>query len=199
MRALADLAERFSRSELRITHEQNVVLAHVRRRDLHRLWLELGRAGLGEGNRGLVSDIIACPGLDYCALATARSIPIAQRISERFADPERQEAIGPLAIKISGCINACGHHHVGHIGILGLEKSGEEFYQVTLGGDPTETPAIGERAGPGFSSDEIVDAIERVVVRYLERRAPGETFLQTIRRVGSEPYKEALYAAAHRR
>ncbi len=195
MRGLADLAERFSFGELRVTHEQNIVLPDVRKDDLHALWQGLVELGLAEPNRGLITDIIACPGLDYCALATARSIPIAQAISRRFADVGRQREIGPLAIKISGCINACGHHHAGHIGILGLNKAGEEFYQITLGGDATEHAAIGERAGPGLAADEVVEAIERLVDRYMGVRRDGETFLETYRRVGSEPFKEALYAA----
>ena len=195
MRVVADLADAYAFSEIRVTHEQNLVLAHVKKDDLYPLYRKLAGAGLDAANRGLVTDIIACPGLDYCALATARSIPIAQRLTERFADPIRQREIGPLAIKISGCINACGHHHLGHIGILGLDKAGEEFYQITLGGDATETAAIGERAGAGFSAAGVVDAIERLVERYLEIREPRESFLQTYRRTGAESFKDALYAA----
>ena len=194
MRTLADLADRYSFGEMRITHEQNVVLADVRTDDLHDLYLKLAEAGLADANKGLITDIIACPGLDYCALATARSIPIAQDISHKFENPDLQREIGPLSIKISGCINACGHHHVGHIGILGLEKAGEEFYQITLGGDATETAALGERAGPGFASGEVADAIGRVVDHYLEIRDDGESFLQTCRRVGPQAFKDALYA-----
>ncbi len=194
MRAVADLADTYSFGGIRVTHEQNLVLADVRKDDLYDLWKGLVVAGLADANKGLISDIIACPGMDYCALATARSIPIAQAISTRFADTRRQEEIGPLAIKISGCINACGHHHVGHIGILGLEKAGEEFYQITLGGDATQTAAIGERAGPGFSADGVTDAIERIVEHYLDVRDDGETFLETCRRLGPETFKEALYA-----
>ncbi len=195
MRTLAALADEYSQSELRVTHEQNIVLPHVASRRLYSLWQELEGAGLGDGNRGLITDIIACPGQDYCALATARAIPVAQGIAASFAAPQDQEDIGPLSIKISGCINACGHHHVGHIGILGLEKGGQEFYQVTLGGDATETPAIGERAGPGFSSSEIVGAVERLVARYREQREGNETFLETYRRVGLKSFRESLYAA----
>jgi len=194
MRVMADLAERHSRDELRVTHEQNVVLPHVALADLHKVWRRLRGAGLDAPNKGLVTDIIACPGLDYCALATARSIPVAQRISERFADTARQREIGPLQIKISGCINACGHHHVGHIGILGLDRAGAEYYQITLGGDATETAALGERVGPGFGYDEVPEVVEKVIDAYLARREPGETFLQTYRRVGIEPFKDALYA-----
>jgi sulfite reductase (NADPH) hemoprotein beta-component len=197
MEVVADLAERYSDDELRVSHEQNLVLPHVRLDDLPTVFAELQRAGLATANAGLVTDIIACPGLDYCALANARSIPIAQRISERFADPARQRDIGDLKIKISGCINACGHHHVGHIGILGVDRKGEEVYQITLGGSGDETCSIGEIVGKGFSSDEIVDAIETVVETYLRlRRGPGETFLAAFRRLGEDPFREALYAVA---
>ena len=196
MEAIADVAERYSFSEIRVTHEQNLVLPHVHKSDLKAVFDGLKAAGLATANIGLVTDIIACPGLDYCALATARSIPVAQRISERFADLKRQHDIGPLKIKISGCINACGHHHVGHIGILGLDKKGEEFYQVTLGGSGDEQASIGEIVGRGFSSDEVVDAVEAIVNTYLARRGDGETFLQFYRRAGAEPFKEALYATA---
>ncbi len=178
MRVLADLAERFGYDELRISHEQNVILPHVHRNDLAAVHLALTQAGLATANVGLLSDIIACPGMDYCALATARSIPIAQQISQVFADLDRQQDIGPLKIKISGCINACGHHHVGHIGILGLEKAGVESYQITLGGDGTQNAAIGTRTGPGFAYDEIVPAVKRLVEAYLAlRETRQETFL----------------------
>ena len=194
MRALATISERYSLSELRITHGQNVVLSYVKKDDLPQLWHELVVAGLEADNHGLITDIIACPGLDYCALATARSIPIAQSLSRRFATPERQREIGPLELKISGCINACGHHHVGHIGILGLEKKGEEYYQITLGGDATEDTAIGSIAGPGFAADEVPDAVERLVETYLSLRKPDEKFVATLARIGKQPFKEALYA-----
>ncbi|HUF57755.1 MAG TPA: nitrite/sulfite reductase [Thermohalobaculum sp.] len=196
MRAMAEVAERYSADELRVTHEQNVVLPHVALADLYQVYRGLAAVGLDAANRGLVTDIIACPGLDYCALATARSIPVAQEIQKRFASPERQAEIGPLSIKISGCINACGHHHVGHIGILGLDKAGVESYQITLGGDATETAALGQRTGPGFSYDQVPGVIGTLVERYLELRQGRETFLQTYRRVGMEPFKEALYADA---
>ncbi len=194
MIALADLAERYSLAELRITHRQNVVLPFVRQDDLEALWQGLVKAGLATDNIGLVTDIIACPGLDYCALATARSIPVAKALSTTFADPVRQRDIGPLDIKISGCINACGHHHVGHIGILGLEKRGEEYYQITLGGDATQTTAIGEIVGPGFAGDEVAGAVTRIVDTYVKIRENGESFIQTYRRLGPAPFKEALYA-----
>ena len=194
MRLLADLAEQYGHSDLRISHEQNVVLPHVHKADLAALHAALKGAELGTANLGLISDIIACPGLDYCALATARSIPIAQQIATRFDELKLEHEIGEMKIKISGCINACGHHHVGHIGILGLDRAGVENYQVTLGGDATETMAVGERAGPGFSKDEIIPAIERLVEGYLNvREDASETFIQAYRRLGPDPFKAALY------
>lgn len=194
MRVMASLAEAYGYDELRISHEQNVILPHVRRDDLPEIFRILKEAGLSTANVGLISDIIACPGMDYCALATARSIPVAQELSNKFEDLKQQKDIGPLKIKISGCINACGHHHVGHIGILGLDKAGVESYQITLGGDGTETAAIGERAGPGFSYEEIIPAVERIIDRYLEiRERDDEAFLETYRRVGADPFKDALY------
>ena len=197
MRVIADLAETHSQNELRITHEQNIVLPHVALAHLYKVYRGLQGIGLDEANKGLVTDIIACPGLDYCALATARSIPVAQAISNRFSAPERQADIGPLPIKISGCINACGHHHVGAIGILGLDRAGVENYQITLGGDGTEDAVIGTRTGPGFAYDEIVGAIETIVRTYLDlRQDAGETFLQAYRRVGIDPFKAALYPEA---
>ncbi len=197
MDLLADLAARYSHDELRVSHEQNIVLPHVALDDLPAIYDSLAAHGLATSNIGLVSDIICCPGLDYCALATARSIPVAQRISERFGAPDRAAEIGDLKIKISGCINACGHHHVGHIGILGLEKAGVESYQLTLGGTADETCSIGDITGRGFSSETIVDAIETVVDTYLKlRSAPDEDFLHAYRRVGMKPFKEALYAGA---
>ena len=197
MELIADLAERYSQSEIRVSHEQNIILPHVALDDLPALHEALAAANLATANAGLVTDIIACPGLDYCALANARSIPIAQRISERFADQARQKEVGDLKIKISGCINACGHHHVGHIGILGVEKKGEEFYQLTLGGSGDETASVGEIIGPGFSSDDVIDAVEKVVDTYLKvRSGPDENFLAAYRRLGQAPFKEALYGAA---
>ena len=194
MRLVADLAETYAHDELRTTHEQNLVLPHLPKAHLPAVHAALKAAGLATANAGLVSDIIACPGMDYCALATARSIPVAQGIAAAFADLDRQHEIGPIKIKISGCINACGHHHVGHIGILGLDRAGVENYQITLGGDATETAAIGERAGPGFAYDEIVPAIERLIAAYLElREGAEETFIDAFRRLGPAPFKAALY------
>ena len=196
MRLMADLAETYSHDELRVSHAQNIVLPHVKKDDAFAIWTELEAAGLGAANYGLAGDIIACPGLDYCALATARSIPISQSISRKFADLDKQEEIGPLKINISGCINACGHHHVGHIGILGLDKKGVEFYQITLGGSSSENASIGTILGPGFAGHEVADAIGNILDTYLKLREPGEEFLAAYRRVGAKPFKEALYAAA---
>jgi sulfite reductase (NADPH) hemoprotein beta-component len=195
MDAVADLADAYSYGEIRVSHAQNLVLPHVRRADLPALWDRLTAIGLATPNIGLVGDIIACPGLDYCSLANARAIPIAQRLSSRFSDPERQRQIGELGIKISGCINACGHHHVGHIGILGVDKKGEEFYQVTLGGSADENASIGDIIGPAFSADSVVDAVETILDVYLDRRQEGERFLDAYRRLGQAPFKEKLYAA----
>ena len=194
MRLMADLAEKYGHDELRISHEQNVILPHVHKSDLPAIHAALKEAKLATANVGLISDIIACPGMDYCSLATARSIPVAQEIAQRFEDLKMEHDVGPLKLKISGCINACGHHHVGHIGILGLDRAGVENYQITLGGDGTETAEIGQRTGPGFAYDEITDAIERIVRAYLElREGPDETFLMAYRRVGADPFKAALY------
>ena len=199
MRLVADLAEAYAHDEVRVSHEQNLVLPHVPRAHLPAVHAALREAGLATANVGLVSDIIACPGMDYCSLATARSIPIAQQIAETFADLDAQRDIGPLKIKVSGCINACGHHHVGHIGILGLDRAGVENYQITLGGDAAEAAAIGERAGPGFAYDEIVPAVERLIEAYLDHRLePGESFLEAYRRLGAAPFKAALYPPEER-
>ena len=194
MRVMADLAERFGHDELRVSHEQNVILPHVHKSDLPLVHAALKEAGLGTANIGLISDIIACPGMDYCALATARSIPIAQQIATRFDTLKLEHDIGELKIKISGCINACGHHHVGHIGILGLDRAGVENYQITLGGDHTQNARLGDRTGPGFAYDQIVPAIERLIAAYLDlRENRDETFLQCYRRVGLNAFKPALY------
>jgi len=196
MDAVADYADRWSFGEVRVAHEQNLVLPHVRQDDLYDLWLALGSVELDAPNIGTLGDIIACPGMDYCSLATARSIPVAQQISERFADLERLHDIGSISLNISGCINACGHHHVGNIGILGVDKKGEEFYQVTLGGQADENAAIGKIIGPGFASDAIVDAIETIIETYLSVRQDGESFIGTLNRLGQTPFKEALYGTA---
>ncbi|MDB2437550.1 nitrite/sulfite reductase [Hellea sp.] len=195
MRAVADLADEYSFSEIRTTHQQNIVLPHVKKSDLHALFEKLQKVKLAADNIGLITDIICCPGMDFCALATARSIPLSQAIAQRFADPVRQRAIGEMQIKISGCINACGHHHVGHIGILGLEKAGVEFYQVKLGGDASENAAVGQVTGPGFSQEELVDSIERLVDYYIDIREDGERFIDSFKRLGMAPFKEVLYAA----
>jgi len=195
MEAVAALAERFGFDEIRATHEQNLVLPHVRQADLYALWQTLKSHDLDTPNLGLVSDIIACPGLDYCALANARSIPVAQRISERFADLARQHDVGELKVKISGCINACGHHHVGHIGLLGVDRKGEEYYQITLGGSADEHASLGEIVGPAVAYDDVVDAVETIVDTYVAVRQKGESFLDTWQRVGKEPFREKLYAA----
>jgi len=193
MRALADLAERFSLGELRVTQNQSLALPYVKEDDLGELWRELQILGLAEANTGLITDIVSCPGMDYCSLATARSIPIAQQLATRFADPELQKNIGQISVKISGCINACGHHHVANIGILGLEKNGQEFYQVVLGGSAGADASIGNVAGPGFSKNEVVDAVARVISKYLESRTADERFSDTFKRIGAEPFKEVLY------
>ena len=190
---MAALAERYSFDELRVTHAQNIVLPHVRKADLYAVWQQLVEAGLAEANLDLIGDIIACPGLDYCSLANARSIPLAQKIAGRFADLGRQRDLGELKLKISGCINACGHHHAGHIGILGVDRKGTENYQLLLGGSGAEDVSLGKITGPGFSEDGVVDAIERVTDRYLAERQQGERFVDTYRRIGMEPFKEAIY------
>jgi len=195
MDQVADLADEFSFGLMRTTHRQNLVLPDARQDQLFALWEKLVGLGLATANLEQITDIISCPGLDFCSLANARSIPVAQRISERFGDLDRQYNVGDLRINISGCINACGHHHVGHIGILGVEKLGEEFYQVTLGGSSQTDADIGKIIGPAFSSDEIVNGIETLVETYVDIRTDGETFLETYRRVGQDPFKERLYDA----
>ena len=194
MDMVASLAETYSFDEVRVSHEQNLVLAHVRQRDLLSVWQQLDAAGLATANYGLITDIIACPGLDYCDLANAHSINIAQAISTRFANQDRQREIGELKLKISGCINACGHHHVGHIGILGVDKKGVEFYQITLGGSGDENASVGEILGPAFGEADVPDAIETLIGVYFAQRSPGERFLDTYRRVGIQPFREKLYA-----
>jgi len=199
MDAVAAISGEFAQDEIRVSHEQNLVLPHVAKADLKRVYDRLRDIGLATANAGYVTDIIACPGLDYCALANARSIPVAQDISRRFAERARQEEIGDLKLKISGCINACGHHHVGHIGILGVEKKGAELYQITLGGSADEKTSIGQIVGRGFDPEEITDAIETVIDTYLRlRTGKSESFIEAYRRVGAAPFKEALYGGETR-
>lgn len=196
MEAVADLADAYSFGQLRVTHRQNLILADVPQDSLYDLWRALDALGLATPNIARVTDIVACPGLDFCNLATARAIPVAQRLSDRLAELDDRYDLGALNINISGCINSCGHHHVGHIGILGLEKAGVESYQVTLGGSSAEDAAIGKIVGRGFGTGEIIDAIETVVRTYLEQRAGDEEFLHTLRRVGQQPFRDALYGGA---
>jgi sulfite reductase (NADPH) hemoprotein beta-component len=197
MRVIADVGERFALDDIRVAHEQDIVLPHVKLDDVHAVWEQLDRAGLGASNAGLGSDIISCPGLDYCNLSNARSISVANEIQAVFADPEFEDEVGTLHVNVSGCINACGHHHVGHIGILGVDKKGEEFYQVLFGGRADEKATIATIQGPGLKHEEVAPAIRRVIGKYLElRNAKSEKFIDTIARVGQAPFKEALYASA---
>ena len=193
MNLVADLAERFSFDEVRAAYEQNLVLPHVRLDDTPEIWRRLADAGLATPNADLVTDIIACPGLDYCSLANARSIPVAQALSERLGDLDYQERLGPIRVNMSGCINACGHHHVGHIGVLGVDRKGEEYYQITVGGSPDETAALGEIVGRSLAADEVAPALGRALDRYLEVRREGETFLEAVRRLGADPFRDAIY------
>jgi sulfite reductase (NADPH) hemoprotein beta-component len=195
MDAIADLADRYSFGEIRVGHEQNLVLPHVAQRDLPALWRGLDAVGVATPNVGLVSDIISCPGLDYCSLANTRSIPVAQELTRRFRDLDLAHDLGRLHINISGCINACGHHHVGHIGLLGVDKNGEEFFQVTIGGRADEGARLGALIGPAVPYAEVADVVEDIVAAYIELRArPDEIFLETVERVGVEPFKERVYA-----
>ncbi|GLZ84096.1 sulfite/nitrite reductase [Metapseudomonas resinovorans] len=196
MEAVADWAERFGFSEIRIAHEQNLVLPDVRKADLHALWLLARERGLATANIGLLTDIIACPGGDYCSLANAKSIPIAQAIQARFVDPAALQELGELSLNISGCMNACGHHHIGNIGILGVDKGGSEWYQITLGGAQGMQSELGKVIGPSFSADEVPDVIEKVVATFRDYREPDERFVDTVRRIGLEPFKERVYAKA---
>jgi sulfite reductase (NADPH) hemoprotein beta-component len=200
MDIVADLADEYSFGEIRVTHHQNLVLAHVRKQDLFALWQRLSAAKMATANVGFITDMIACPGLDYCNLANARSIPVAQRISRHFSDQKRLAEIGELRLNISGCINACGHHHVGHIGILGVDKQGEEFYQITLGGSSKDDASIGKIVGPAFSTEDVVGAIEKIVGTYLDQRSgASERFIDTYRRIGIDPFKESLYGNSQAR
>ncbi len=193
MRLMAKLAKQYSFDELRIMHTQNVVLPHVKIEDLHALWTQLDAADLGAPNMDTIEDMIACPGLDYCALANARSIPLAQRISERFDASGKTEKLGELKLKISGCINACGHHHAGHIGILGVDRKGVENYQLSLGGSEAEDTSLAKITGPGFTEDGVIEAVDTVTDVYLAQKQGEERFLDTYRRIGMAPFKEALY------
>jgi len=200
MDAVADLADRYSLGEIRVSHRQNLVLADVRQADLHALWSELEALELATPNVGLLSDMIACPGLDYCSLANARSIPVAQDIGRHFSDAAQLQDIGKLTINISGCMNACGHHHVGNIGILGVDKRGKEFFQLTLGGSSDQNAALGDRLGPGLPQDEVPGAIDTIVESYRElRTGPQESFVETYRRVGIEPFRDAVYGSSHKK
>ena len=193
---VADLAERYSRNEARVNYTQNLILPHVARSDVSAVYEALKGEGLDTGNNELLGDMICCPGLDYCNLANARSIPIAKEIAKRFEDPARQELIGPLRLNMSGCINACGHHHSGNIGILGVDKKGTELYQISLGGSPKDDAAVGTIIGPGFRAEDVPQAIDTIIETYLANRNEGEDFLATWRRLGAVPFKEALYGAA---
>jgi sulfite reductase (NADPH) hemoprotein beta-component len=193
MEVVADLAEEFAFNEVRASYEQNLVLPHVRLDDAHVVWSRLREAGLATANADLATDIIACPGLDYCSLANARSIPVAQALSRQLADAALLEKLGPVRINISGCINACGHHHVGHIGVLGVDRKGEEYYQITVGGSPDEQAALGEIVGRSLPADEVAPAIARALDRYLEIRHDGELFIDTVRRLGADPFRTAIY------
>jgi sulfite reductase (NADPH) hemoprotein beta-component len=193
MDAVADLASEYAFDEVRAAYEQNLVLPHVKLDDVPELWRRLSDLGLATPNADLVTDIIACPGLDYCSLANARSIPVAQALSERLADLDFQDRLGPIRVNMSGCINACGHHHVGHIGVLGVDRKGEEYYQITLGGSPDETAALGEIVGRSLPADEVAPAVERALRRYLEIREDDEGFLAAVRRTGVEPFRDAIY------
>ncbi len=195
--AVADLAERYSFGYLRTSHEQNIILADVEQRQLHALWLELREQGFATPNIGLLTDIICCPGGDFCSLANAKSIPIAESIQRRFDDLDYLFDIGELDLNISGCMNACGHHHVGHIGILGVDKKGEEFYQVSLGGNAARDATLGKILGPSFAQDDMADVIEKLINVYVEQRTEDERFIDTYQRIGIDPFKERVYAANH--
>ena len=197
LEAVADLADQYAFGEIRTTHMQNLVLADVQMDQLYSLWQQLQKVGLATANNGYLTDMICCPGGDYCSLANAKSIPVAEAIQSRFSDLDYLYDLGPIELNISGCMNACGHHHIGHIGILGVDKKGEEFYQVCLGGSQSKDASIGKILGPSFRQEDMPDVIEKILAVYLELRTEDETFLDTYRRVGIEPYKERVYAKAH--
>lgn len=194
MDAVADWADAYGHGEIRVTHEQNLILPHIRQRDLYALWQAAVKQRLATPNAGTLNDLICCPGGDFCSLANAKSIPIAEAIQARFDDLDRLYDLGPIYLNISGCMNACGHHHVGHIGILGVDKKGEEFYQISLGGDATNNAAIGQILGPSFKRAEVPDVIEQIIDLYVEQRQDGESFIECIRRIGIDPFKERIYA-----
>jgi len=197
MMVVADLAERYAYDDIRVSHAQNLILPHVPVKHLYAIWQALDAAGLATPNESLITDLIVCPGLDYCNLANARSIPVGQALQKVFADPKYQREIGRLHINISGCINACGHHHIGHIGILGVDRKGEEFYQISLGGRADEKAAIGDIAGPALKGEDVPGAVKRIVDTYMAlRTSPDELFIDTLARTGAEPFKEAVYATA---
>ena len=196
MTSVADWSERYGFGEIRVSHEQNLVLPDVRKRDLYALWCEACAAGLGTANGGLLTDIIACPGGDFCALANAKSIPIAQAIQQRFDDLDYLHDLGAISLNISGCMNACGHHHIGNIGILGVDKNGSEWYQFTLGGSQGQQAALGKVIGPSFAAEEVPRVIERIVHTYVDYRESGESFFDTVQRIGLEPFKERVYTEA---
>jgi sulfite reductase (NADPH) hemoprotein beta-component len=190
---VADLAERYSFGEVRVSHEQNLILADVKQSDLHAVWLAAKKLGFATPNIGLLTNIIACPGGDFCSLANARSLPVAAQIQALFEDLDYVHDLGPIDLNISGCINACGHHHVGHIGILGVDKDNQEFYQVTLGGAQGNSASLGKVIGPSFSAGEIAVAVERIIETFVEQRTDEEYFIDTVRRVGIEPFKTRAY------
>ncbi|HEY9193491.1 MAG TPA: nitrite/sulfite reductase, partial [Methyloversatilis sp.] len=193
MDAVADMADRYSFGELRVTHEQNLVLADVALSDLHELWQQARSQGLATPNIGLLTDIICCPGGDFCSLANAKSIPIARAIQEAFDDLDYLYDIGELELNISGCMNSCGHHHVGHIGILGVDKAGSEWYQVSIGGAQGNTTSLAEVIGPSFAAEEVPAVVKKLIETYVEARTPEERFLDTVRRLGMTPFKSRVY------
>lgn len=197
MEAIADLADHYAFGEVRTTHEQNMVLADVEGNELLGLWQQLTALGLATPNIGYLTDLICCPGGDYCSLANAKSIPVAEAIQERFEDLDYLYDLGPIDLNISGCMNACGHHHIGHIGILGVDKKGQEFYQVSLGGHQGKDASVGKILGPSFEQDAMPEVIDKILATYLDLRTEEEHFLDTYRRVGMDPFKERVYAEAH--
>ena len=194
---MADLADRVSSGQVRTTHDQNLILGEVRQQDLYETWQGLTTLGLATPNIGTLTDMICCPGLDFCSLANAGSIGIAKQINDRFSDIDYLYDLGPLEIKMSGCMNACGHHHVGHIGILGVDKHGEEWYQITIGGSASGTSSLGTVIGPSVGKADVADTIAKLLDVYVSQRREAETFLDTVRRIGVEPFRERVYAASH--